>query len=226
MLTDQDLNLLNTHFPAWSKLNITHQQIIINNSALLKVAKNNFVHTAQEGCSGILIIKKGTARVYTLTEDGKEITFYRLNAGDISVLSASCVIQDITFDIYIDTLTDCEIIQILPCAFAKVMRENIHLEALTYKLATKCLCSITWAMQQMMFTSFDKRLASFLLSESADLKSDEILITHEQIAKLIGTAREVVTRMLKYFSTQNYVELTRGKIKILNYTALKNILKS
>ena len=51
-----------------------------------------------EGCSGILIIKKGQLRVYTLSEQGKDITFYRLNDGDISILSASCVIKDITFD--------------------------------------------------------------------------------------------------------------------------------
>ena len=95
------------------------------------------------------------------------------------------------------------------------MNENIHLEAITYKLATKRLCTVTWAMQQMMFTSFDKRLAEFLLNE--------INMTHEQIAKLMGSAREVVTRMLKYFSTEGYVELTRGKVKIINKQALEKL---
>lgn len=181
------------------------------------------MHTTKEGCSGILIIKKGQLRVYTLSEQGKDITFYRLNDGNISILSASCVIKDITFDIYIEALTDCELIQILPCAFAKVMNENIYLEAITYKLATKRLCTVTWAMQQMMFTSFDKRLAEFLLNESNTTNSDEINMTHEQIAKLMGSAREVVTRMLKYFSTEGYVELTRGKVKIINKQALEKL---
>ena len=146
-----------------------------------------------------------------------------MNTGDICILSASCVIRDITFDIYIDTLTDCQLIQILPCAFARVMQENIHLEALTYKLATQRLCTVTWAMQQMIFTSFDKRLAEFLLNESRSTGSDEINMTHEQIAKLMGTAREVVTRMLKYFSNENYVQLMRGKVKILNKQALEKL---
>ena len=104
------------------------------------------------------------------------------------------------------------------------MNENIHLEAITYKLATKRLCTVTWAMQQMMFTSFDKRLAEFLLNESNTTNSDEINMTHEQIAKLMGSAREVVTRMLKYFSTEGYVELTRGKVKIINKQALEKSL--
>lgn len=103
------------------------------------------------------------------------------------------------------------------------MQENIYLEAITYKLATQRLCTVTWAMQQIIFTSFDKRLAEFLLNESDATNSNEINMTHEQIAKLMGTAREVVTRMLKYFSTENYVHLTRGKVTILDKNALKKL---
>lgn len=217
--------LLATHFPAWNELSNDEQQLIINSSSLINAPKNSSLNTSIEGCSGVLIIKTGMIRAYTLSEEGKDITFYRLQAGDICLLSASCVLPNITFDIYIDTLTDCELIQIPPCPFAKIMRENIHLEAITYKLSTKRLCTVIWAMQQMMFTSFDKRLASFLLNEYQNTHSNEINMTHEQIAKLMGTAREVVSRMLKYFSTENYVELTRGKVKIINKQALKNIIK-
>lgn len=223
MLNTNDLVLLNTHFPAWEKLSLSEQQLIINNSSLIKVKNHDFMHNCSEGCSGILIIKKGMLRVYTISKQGKEITFYRLQQGDISILSASCVIKDITIDIFIEALSDCEIIQILPCAFAKTMHQNIYLEALTYKLATQRLCTITWAMQQMIFTSFDKRLAQFLLNESKRLNSLEIHLTHEQIAKFMGSAREVVTRMLKYFSTEQYVSLTRGKITIINKEALEKL---
>lgn len=223
MLNKNQYELLSSHFPAWDKLTANQQQLIIDNASLLSVKKNSLIQNTSAGCSGILIIKQGTLRVYTLSEQGKEITLYRLNTGDICILSASCVIRDITFDIYIDTLTDCQLIQILPCAFARVMQENIHLEALTYKLATQRLCTVTWAMQQMIFTSFDKRLAEFLLNESRSTSSDEINMTHEQIAKLMGTAREVVTRMLKYFSNENYVQLMRGKVKVLNKQALEKL---
>lgn len=223
MLNKNYYELLSTHFPAWTKLTKTQQQLIIDNATLISIDKNALIQNTQAGCSGVLIIKKGILRVYTLSEQGKEITLYRLNTGDICILSASCVIKDITFDIYIEALADCELIQILPCAFAKVMNENIYLEAITYKLATKRLCTVTWAMQQMMFTSFDKRLAEFLLNESNTTNSNEINMTHEQIAKLMGSAREVVTRMLKYFSTEGYVEITRGKVKIINKQALEKL---
>lgn len=221
MLDKNHYELLDSHFPAWNKLSEVQKQSIMQTASALAIKKNNLVHSAKEGCSGVIIIKRGSLRVYTLSEQGKDITFYRLNEGDICILSASCVIKDITFDIFIDTLSDSELIQIPPCAFAKVMQENIYLEALTYKLATQRLCQVTWAMQQMIFTSFDKRLAHFLLEESNEI--GEILMTHEQIAKLMGTAREVVTRMLKYFSQENYVELTRGRVKILDIQALEHL---
>ena len=165
MLNKNYYELLSTHFPAWTKLTKTQQQIIIDNATLISIDKNALIQNTQAGCSGVLIIKEGTLRVYTLSEQGKEITLYR---------------KDITFDIYIDTLTKCELIQILPCAFSRVMQENIYLEALTYKLATQRLCTVTWAMQQMIFTSFDRRLAEFLLNESHTINSDTINMTHEQ----------------------------------------------
>lgn len=216
--------LLATHFPAWDKLTTAQQQLIKQNARLIKAPKNSSLNTSIEGCSGVLIVQSGMLRAYTLSDEGKEITFYRLQTGDICLLSASCVLPNITFDIFIDTLSNCELIQIAPCIFAKIMRENIHLEALTYKLSTKRLSAIVWAMQQMMFTSFDKRLASFLLNEYQTTNSAEIRMTHEQIAKLIGSAREVVSRMLKYFATENYVQLTRGKVTIVNRQALQNII--
>ena len=223
MLNKNQYELLSSHFPAWDKLTANQQQLIIDNASLLSVKKNSLIQNTSAGCSGILIIKQGTLRVYTLSEQGKEITLYRLNTGDICILSASCVIRDITFDIYIDTLTDCQLIQILPCAFARVMQENIHLEALTYKLATQRLCTVTWAMQQMIFTSFDKRLAEFLLNESRSTGSDEINMTHEQIAKDLGSAREVVARMLKRFSAEGLVEIRRGSIIVKDIDALESL---
>lgn len=226
MLAEIYHKLLATHFPAWDKLTEKEKQLLLQNASLIKAPKNSSLNTTVEGCSGVLIVKSGMLRAYTLSDEGKEITFYRLQTGDICLLSASCVLPNITFDIFIETLSNCELIQITPCIFAKIMRENIHLEALTYKLSTKRLSAIVWAMQQMMFTSFDKRLASFLLNECTTTNSSEIHMTHEQIAKLIGSAREVVSRMLKYFARENYVQLTRGKVTVLDKQALQRIIET
>ena len=83
---------------------------------------------------------------------------------------------------------------------------------------------VMWVMQQILFMSFDRRLAIFLLDESSKLGSDTIKLTHEQIAKYMGSAREVVSRMLKYFISEGIVSSSRQDgIKILDKKRLRAI---
>ena len=104
------------------------------------------------------------------------------------------------------------------------MSENVYLENFTYRLTTERFSDVMWAMQQILFMSFDKRLAIFLIDEAVKTGSDEIKMTHEQIARLMGSAREVVSRMLKYFSLEGLVELSRGGVKILDRSKLRELL--
>ncbi len=160
-----------------------------------------------------------------LSPDGREITLYRLYESDICVLSASCILQNITFDIYIDANTDCKTLQINSTDFGKIAHENAHVELFAYKTATDRFSKVMWAMEQILFMSFDQRLALFLIEEADHSNNYIIKATHEQIAKLIGSAREVVTRMLKYFSEEGFVRLSRGQIEIIDYQKLKNLTK-
>ena len=82
---------------------------------------------------------------------------------------------------------------------------------------------VMWVMQQILFMSFDRRLAIFLLDEASKTGSELIHLTHEQIAKDMGSAREVVSRMLKYFSTEGMVELSRGGVKLLDKQKLRRL---
>jgi CRP/FNR family transcriptional regulator len=76
-------------------------------------------------------------------------------------------------------------------------------------------------MEQIMFKSFDKRLAAFLLEEAAIEGSLSLKTTHETIANHMGTAREVVTRMLRYFQSEGMVRLTRGAIELTDEKKLR-----
>ena len=159
-----------------------------------------------------------------LSEEGKEITLYRLDQGDVCVLSASCVLSAITFEVQMEAVTESEIVQISAGAYSEVVDQNIYAEAFTYKQATERFSDVMWTMQQILFMSFDKRLAIFLLDESGKTGSDTIRMTHEQIAKYTGSAREVVSRMLKYFSSEGLVKLSRGGVSILDKKGLKQLI--
>lgn len=224
MLNTDDIQLLKETLTFWDHLSKTQQHILTSNATVSRHKKGESIHNADYQCIGMLIVKTGCLRVYILSEDGREITLYRIGSNETCVLSASCVLQSITFDVHIDAVTDCELIQVNSAAVSLLMNDNIYVEAYAYKLITERFSEVMWAMQQILFMSFDKRLAIFLLDESAASHSDDIKLTHEQIAKLMGSAREVVTRMLKYFASEGYVALSRGTVTLTDKNKLKKLV--
>ncbi|MCB7302881.1 Crp/Fnr family transcriptional regulator [Bariatricus massiliensis] len=224
MLTSEDKTLIGSAFPFWEKLSHIEKEEFLHHASLNTYAKNSPIHNADLECIGILYVKKGSLRVYMMSEDGREITLYRIGSGEICALSASCVLNSITFDVYVDAVSDCELIQICSSYFSKLMEQNVYVEVFTYKLIAEHFSEVMWTMQQILFMSFDRRLAIFLLDESASSKKSELKMTHEEIARLMGSAREVVTRMLKYFSSEGWVELGRGSVKIVDRSALSGLI--
>ena len=95
----------------------------------------------------------------------------------------------------------------------------------TNQLMASRFSEVMWLMEQIMWKSFDQRLASFLLEESLLEDSLVLNITHEKIANHLGTAREVVTRMLRYFQAEGMVSLTRGAIHLTDRNKLNQFIK-
>lgn len=206
------------NFPFWNKLSPKEKNLLLDNSEILKYKKNEIIHDSTE-CTGVLLVIKGQLRVYILSEEGKEITLYRLNENEVCILSASCILKNITFSIYVDAITDVEIIKISASAFKEIKNKNIAVESFTTDIINKSFSETMWAMEQILFMSFDKRLARYLFEQN----SDTIKLTHEDIAKEVNSAREVVSRMLKYFQNEGIISLSRGSITILDRDRLKNI---
>lgn len=223
MLETENLNLLKQYFPAWQHLSEAEQQEMLKNCMRMSYQKGVSVHSAENNCVGVLLIIKGKLRTYMLSEEGKEITLYRLECGNICILSASCVLSTITFDVHVEAEEDSEVLLIGAPFYAKLVEHNIYVECFSYKLATDRFSDVMWAMQQILFMSMDRRLAVFLWDELAKTEGDLLHLTHEQTAIYIGSAREVVTRMLKYFSSEGIVELSRGGIKILDKEKLRRL---
>ncbi len=211
------------HFPFWPNLTSEQKNYMANHASLLCYRKGTNIHSGENECVGLMLVKSGELRVYMLSEEGREITLYRLREGDVCVLSASCVLSTITFDVHVDAEKDSEVLLVSALAFAELSRQNVYVEKFSYQLATERFSDVMWTMQQVLFMSFDKRLAIFLLDEMNKTDEDTICLTHEQIAKYVGTAREVVTRMLKYFSEEGIVSLSRGGIKVLDKKKLRSL---
>lgn len=209
-------------FPFWEKITDSDKEYICANTSAVSYPKGTNVHDGND-CLGIVMLRSGCLRVYILSEDGKDITLYRLHAGDMCMLSASCVLQSITFDVHIDAEENSECYIVDGCAFSSVADRNPDIRIFTLETAVSRFSDVMWVMQQILFMSMDKRLAIFLYEEMNRTNSDIINLTHEQIARYIGSAREVVSRMLKYFSNEGFVELSRKGIKILDKNRLREL---
>lgn len=214
---------LATLLPFWQKLTLA-EQVLIQQEAIYKTfPSQTTIYDMHNECLGLVFVLSGELRVYLNSDNGKEITLYRLAPNELCVLSANCILKNINFEVYIDTETASELLVIPANIIGKLMQDNIFLENFTYKLLAERFSDVMWAMQQILFMSFDKRLAIFLLDELNKQQTNSINLTHEQIAKYIGSAREVVTRMLKYFSQENIVKLSRGEILVINKEKLKQL---
>lgn len=220
MISDKDIELLSQKLTFWDTLHQSQKDILISTAKEMTITKGHSFCCRKDEPIGVIVIKSGTIRTFITSDEGREITLLCLDAGDVSIISTPRILTDIEMDITMETETECRIIQINPAAFTQIYKENIQAELFCYKIATKRFSDVMWVMQQILFTSFAKRLASFLIEESNKTGSATIHMTHEQIARYLGTAREVVSRMLKYFSTEGYVRLSRGDITILDMEKL------
>lgn len=214
--------LFKDNFPFWDKLSQTEKETFVNSSQYISFRKGTNIHNGNE-CTGIILIRTGSLRLYILSDEGKEITLYRLFPGEMCMLSASCVLNNITFDVFVDAEENSECIIVGGCAYAALSERCDAAKIFALETALARFSDVMWVMQQILFMSMDKRLAIFLLDEISKVGGDTVHLTHEQIAKYMGSAREVVTRMLKYFSSEGIVELSRGGIKITDIKKLRNM---
>ena len=209
------------YLPIWDKLTDTQQKKVAVAADYMKVKKGTHIHDSSADCLGLLLIRSGQLRTYILSEDGREITLNRLFDYDVCLLSASCVMPDMQFNVMIEAEKDSEFWSIPACLFKNLMDSSVTVSNFANSLMSSHFSELMWLMEQIMWKSFDKRLAAFLLEESRLDNTTELKITHEKIAAHMGTAREVVTRMLRYFQNEGMVKLTRGTVELTDTKKLE-----
>jgi CRP/FNR family transcriptional regulator len=217
------ISLLEKSFPFWDKLSDLEKKVLMDNISDIRYEKGTCLSGSDDSCAGVFLIRSGTLRVYMLSEDGKDLTLFRLNPGERCILSASCVLKLIRFEVLIEAETECRILVVNANFFSDLAASNVWVENFSYKVAAERFSDVMEAIQRIFFLSVDKRLANFLLEEMERKGCDVVSVTHEQIARYIGSAREVVSRTLKSFYVLGAVELSRKGIKIVDKKLLRSM---
>ena len=208
----------------WEHLTEIQKELLLRESRIVRYQAGDSIYSSVRECLGAVFILEGIMRTYLLSDEGKEVTIYRLREGDCCILAASCVLSAITFDVEIEAQTECAALVIPAGLQAAMSRENVYMDNFMYKEAAKRFSDVVEALQQMIFLSLTQRVVSFLLDESAKIGSSSIAMTHEEIAKIIGSAREAVSRTLKQLAKTGSISLNRGEIKLERKESLYQLL--
>ena len=162
----------------------------------------------------------GQLRAFLLSEEGREVTLYRVREGETCVLSSSCLMDAIVFDVLIEAIEETHVITLPVTALSPLAQQRPEIELFLYKTASERFSDIMWTMQQILFMGMDRRAAIplgvlFYAAMMRDYKP--------KMARYIGSAREVVTKVLKYFAQEGIVALRRGTITILDREKLRRL---
>ena len=214
------------YFPVWSKLTADQQEKLRSQITYRQVEKGTVLHNGSLDCTGVFLIESGQLRAYILSEEGREITVYRLFDRDMCLFSASCMMRSIQFEIIIEAEKATRLWLIPVDAYRSVMEDSAPVANYTNEVMASRFSDVMWLIEQVLWKSLDKRLAAFLLEEAAIEGSVSLKITHEAIANHLGSHREVITRMLRYFQSEEMVKLTRGTVEITNPQALEQLSES
>ena len=209
------------YFPIWNKLNAVYQGQILGTLITRTVKKGTVIHNGSNDCTGLLLVKSGQLRAYILSDEGREITIYRLFDRDMCLFSASCMMRSIQFDITIEAEKDTDLWIIPVEVYQSIMAESAPVANYTNELMANRFSDVMWLIEQIMWKSLDKRVAAFLLEEAFIEGTDKLKITHEYIANHLGSHREVITRMLRYFQNEGIVKLSRGVVEITDTEKLE-----
>ena len=210
-------------FPVWTQLTPDQQNRIRNTLIIRKIQKGTVVHNGRMDCLGLLLVRSGQLRAYILSDEGREITLYRLFDRDICLFSASCMMRSLQFDVIISAEKDTDLWIIPTEVYRTIMEESAPVANYTNELIATRFSEVMWRVEQVLWKSMDKRVAAFLTEEAAIEGTNTLKITHETIANHLGSHREVITRMLRYFQSEGLVRLSRGTVEILDADQLEQL---
>jgi CRP/FNR family transcriptional regulator len=195
-----------------NELNDADKRTLRAHSVIKKLDEGQLMVGDNSRCAGIPFVLKGSIRLFRTSESGKDITIYKVEAGELCVLAAVCSFANLEYDFTAEARTDSELSVLSVEGFNHLLKESLVFREFVFSsIADKLIMALN-AIEFLNFASIENRLKGYL-NTVADAQRI-VSATHETIAKDIGSSREVVSRKLKELESQNYLSLQRGKIKL------------
>ena len=192
---------------------------ILKHTLIMRIPKGEYVFLEGDECKHLALILSGTVRVYKPAENGREITLYRLGAGESCVLTASCIFERNNFPAIAVTEEEVEAAVVPSHVFRTWINTHEIWRGYVFNLLSRRLSGIIATLEEVAFRSMDMRIAEFLI-KLCERDGNDLKTTHQYIAMELGTSREVVSRILKHFEAEKILSLGRGVITLLDQEGL------
>jgi len=210
-------------FPQLSHIHTDSWMQLLRKVKRVSLETDDMIFRNGEFCSNFFFVISGTVRVQKISSSGHEITLYRVHSGEICEITTSCVLAK---DMYhAEAVAESSVVAILVpnSYFIAALKDSDVLQSYVYSNVEHGVNSLLDLLGEVAFESVDSRLAKALIKQCNS--SHIVYTTHHELAANIGTAREVISRMLKKFETKGWVTLQRGKINIVDLCSLLNVTR-
>ncbi len=210
--------------PFWGQLTSDEQTLVAERSSLRSFDAGQIIGSSGNSCTGIVFIIEGDIRVSLLSEEGKEVTLFRVGCGECCVTTASCVIEQISFDTMVVTARRSSLLVVPASVCAQLARDNVYVKAFMLQVEVKRYSQVVCVLQQMLFKRLDQRVASYVLEHCRVAGTAEVAVTQDELARDINSAREAVTRALRRLAQDGLIEIRRGRIIVRDVDGLARLV--
>ena len=212
------------HYPDLQSLSDPVWQQVLNSARRSMFKPGESVFRDGEACQNYLLVLAGSIRVQKVSEGGHEIALYHVGPGQTCEVTTSCLLANKHYTAEAVAETEVDAIFISKLHFMEAVTRVTGFRNFIFSSLDKGLADLLSLLEEVAFTPMDQRLAQVLLKKLL-APDNHIKITHHELAAELGTAREVVSRLLKEFERQGWAKLHRGHIQILDINALRHLLR-
>ncbi len=216
MLTPELSQRLLQQYPMLRELTPARFNDLFGALKLMNIPSGTVLFDENQACQGFPLVMSGCVRVIKSSANGRELQLYRVNSGESCILTSSCLLGHTSYKARGVADSDVEMLALSPATFNVLMDELPSFRDYIFALFSDRMTDLMELVSAVAFQKLDQRLAVLLLSKPTPLRS-----THQAIADELGSAREIVSRLLKSFAEQGWVKLGREQIDIVDAVALK-----
>jgi CRP/FNR family transcriptional regulator, anaerobic regulatory protein len=210
-----------SRFEGLSRLQAAVKDVLVHESAVITVPAETVIFGPGKSPENLLLLLEGRVRVQQVSESGREIVLYRVEAGESCVLTTACMLAHDNYSAEGIAETDVRAVAIPRAVFDDLVSRSVTFRDFIFRAYSKRITDLFQVIEDIAFQRVDIRLAQKLVDLARG--SGEVRATHQQLAAELGTAREVISRQLGEFQRRGWIGQTRGVIELLDIAGIKRL---